>query len=45
MLYGGIHRPVNLVHVPAVSLQRVLVDSAVDLSRSRSAGGPATRTR
>ena len=30
MLYGGLYRPVNLVHVPAVSLQRVLVDSEVD---------------
>jgi beta-galactosidase len=30
VVYGGLYRPVNLVSVPALSLERVLVDSAVE---------------
>ena len=30
MRYGGLHRHVNLVYVPAISLERVLVDTKVD---------------
>jgi beta-galactosidase len=32
-LYGGLYRYVNLVHVPAVSLERVLLEPSVDKAR------------
>jgi beta-galactosidase len=36
MLYGGLYRPVSLVHVPAISLQRVLVESKVDPAKGKA---------